>query len=171
MKIKEILTLLLFFGIYFDCYSVLNDSFIRIGNSDSNIISISAINNYRGPDYSGLQYKNFNREKSAIFDDFNFSVGEKLINIITYATDELSNSRSPGMYVDFRNYWIVEYNSKKYLIEVEPGRQTSTQEDRDKRKKNQKDGNGEITYVWEIQGQLVLEKMYLSLQLILPQLI
>ena len=25
MKIKEILTLLLFFGIYFDCYSVLND--------------------------------------------------------------------------------------------------------------------------------------------------
>jgi uncharacterized protein (TIGR02145 family) len=158
MKIKEILTLLLFFGIYFDCYSVLNDSFIRIGNSDSNIISISAINNYRGPDYSGLQYKNFNREKSAIFDDFNFSVGEKPINIITYATDELSNSGSPGMYKDFRNYWVVEFNSKNYLIEVEPGRQTSTQEDRDKREKNQKEGNGEITYVWEIQGQLVLQK-------------
>ena len=106
-----------------------------------------------GADYSGLQYKNFNQKESSIFDDHDYTTGKNSIKIISYATDELSNSGSPGIYVDFRNYWIVEYNSKKYLIEVEPGRQTSTQEDRDKREKNQKDGNGEITYVWEIQNK------------------
>lgn len=159
MKIKEFLILLLIFGIYFDCHSVLNGSFIRIRNLNLNKVNKSEINNYRGPDYSGLQYKNFNQQKSAIFDDFNFSVNQQPIDIITYSTDEISNSKSPGgLYHDYCNYWIINYNSKTYIIEVNPGRQTTTQEDRDKREKNQKEGNGEITRVWEIQGQLVLQK-------------
>jgi len=105
-----------------------------------------------GADYSGLQNKFFNQFDSSLFSDIDYSTDKEKVNIVSYATDELSNSKNTaGLYDDFCNYWIIDYKSKRYLIEVHPGTMSTTEDDRNKIKKNQKDGNGKITLVYEIK--------------------
>lgn len=104
--------------------------------------------------HSELEFKFFNRSKSAIFDDSEYTTNKKPIYIKAYVTDELSNSIStPALYQDFRNYWIIKYDLTLFLIEVDPSRVVNTEEERIKRKNDQKEGNGEIVRVWEIQNK------------------
>lgn len=104
--------------------------------------------------HSELEFKFFNRSESAIFDDSEYTTNKKPIHIKAYVTDELSNSISTSaLYKDFRNYWIIKYDLTLFLIEVDPSRDVNTEEERSKRKNDQKESNGEITRVWEIQNK------------------
>jgi hypothetical protein len=104
--------------------------------------------------HSELEFKFFNRLESSIFDDSEYTTGKKPIYIKAYATDELSDSISTSaLYKDFRNYWIIKYDLTLFLIEVDPSRNVNTEEEKSKRKNDQKEGNGEIMRVWEIQNK------------------
>ena len=104
--------------------------------------------------HSELEFKFFNRLESAVFGDSEYTTNKKPIYIKAYVTDELSNSISTSaLYTDFCNYWIIKYDLTLFLIEVDPSRDVNTEEERSKRKNDQKEGNGEITRVWEIQNK------------------
>ncbi len=111
---------------------------------------LNTINETIGVDDSGLEDKYFNSTDNSIYSDENFEHKLYQVNVISNATNEVKEIGNSPFYFVGESFWIIEHNSKMYLINTSPGKNLTTSTKRDKTEEFKKTGSGIIDSVWEI---------------------